>query len=119
MNKAEFARHGLPYHAITWTNPNKASAVSQVRAWMREQQLILPRDEKLKRQLLQYEERITPNGSIVYAGRGKAHDDLTALLITAALVETQGDPEQGIPPGIPASPRAPRRYHDLQHLPIA
>jgi len=50
--------------------------------------LVLPQHEQLKRELHAYSERVTPSGAITYGGRGQ-HDDFVALIITAAMADSQ------------------------------
>lgn len=94
---ALFAQKGIRYISLPWTSANKPGAVELVRTWMRERTLWLPREQvkdnetrphdRLRRELLAFEEKLTPSGQITFGARGKAHDDFVALLITAALAE--------------------------------
>jgi hypothetical protein len=52
--------------------------------------------DALKRELLQFEERLTPAGQFTFRGRGTTHDDYVALLLTRALADAD--------PGLPLSP---------------
>ncbi|HZO16911.1 MAG TPA: hypothetical protein VFB62_26725 [Polyangiaceae bacterium] len=84
----DLAQLGVHFSEIAWTNPNKQAAVSRVRHWLRERMLVLPQHEQLKRELHAYSERVTPSGAITYGGRGQ-HDDFVALIITAAMADSQ------------------------------
>lgn len=48
---------------------------------------MLPRHERLRNELLGFEERISGSGGFTYGARGKNHDDYVALLITAAIAD--------------------------------
>src|SRR5450432_913768 len=87
------------HHSHDWTGQSKPLAVETVRRWLREGTLWLPtagKGESLKRELLQFEERLTPSGQFTFRGRGTMHDDYVALLLTAALADAD--------PGLPLSP---------------
>jgi hypothetical protein len=84
-----FAKQGLGYVSIPWTNPAKIGAVESVRRWLREDTLVLPEHEKMRRELRAFEEKVTPSGALTFAGRGE-HDDYVALLLTAAMAIEQG-----------------------------
>lgn len=90
MLSAAFRRHGLAFVEHAWTGANKPKAVELVRRWLAEGVLVLPAHEKLRRELLAFEERVTPAGNFTFAARGNGHDDYVALLITAALAELEG-----------------------------
>jgi hypothetical protein len=92
--QSAYAQHGINYVPLAWTAENKVRAVERVRRWLAEEIIILPNHDKLKRQMLSYQERITPSGHITFDGR--TGDDFAALLVTLALAELEGL--------IPASP---------------
>ena len=99
MLSSAFERAGLRYHSHDWTGQSKPLAVEAVRRWLREGTLWLPTSGKgdaLKRELLQFEERLTPAGQFTFRGRGTTHDDYVALLLTCALADAD--------PGLPFSP---------------
>ncbi len=106
--QSAYAQHGIAYVPLTWTAENKIRAIERVRRWLAEETLILPPNDKLKRQLLSYQEKITASGFITFDGRNG--DDFTALCVTCALAELEGV--------LPASPLyrdpTPRNY---DHLP--
>jgi hypothetical protein len=95
---SEFSRHKLRFIPIAWTNSNKIEAVTRLKRMFAEDGIVLPvgRD-KLKKELLNYAERITPSGAITFSARGTGHDDEAALLITFALGELER-----LVPGSPA-----------------
>jgi len=102
-----FTDRGAKFVPVPWTNENKGAAVGKVRALMRERRLSLEHNVDLRRELLQFEEKITPSGVITFGARGKTHDDRVALLVTAAIVDALGR--------LPSSPLA-RRYTDFSAL---
>ena len=61
-----------------------------VRRWLADDLLVLPDHEKLRRQLLAFEEKITPSGALTFGARGAGHDDYVALLLTAAMADAAG-----------------------------
>lgn len=87
---AEFDRHRLRLAVHDWTASSKAPAVETVRRWLRDGLLALPRHEVLRREMLQFEEKITPDGQFTFAARGSGHDDFVALLVTAAMATIDG-----------------------------
>lgn len=87
MLESDFARHGLRFNELPWTASSKPRAVARVRRWLLEGRLALPRDERLRRELLSFEERIDASGAFTFGARGSGHDDFVALLITAALAD--------------------------------
>jgi hypothetical protein len=86
----DLKRHGLKLHSIRWANANKREAVTRLKRQFADGSIVLPTDEKLKTELLNYSERITASGTITYSARGQGHDDRAALLVTAALAELEG-----------------------------
>lgn len=92
LAETEFRRWGLRYASIPWTNASKIEAVGYLRRVFREESIILPAYDPLRRQLLAFTEKISPSGAITFAGRGRTHDDLVALLVTFAHFElSDGD----------------------------
>lgn len=92
--EAGFARRGLRYVALPWTNESKASAVSQLRRWFRERSIVLDVDDDqgaaLRRELLAFEERLLPSGLSSYGARRGGHDDRVALLLNLAIADAAG-----------------------------
>ncbi len=86
--RSEFQRHKLTFHSIAWTGSNKIEAVTRLNRLFAEDAIALPDRPKLKRELLNYSERITPSGTLAYSARG-GHDDEASLLITCALAELE------------------------------
>jgi hypothetical protein len=93
---SEFAKRNIPFTAHTWTGPLKERAVERVRGWLRDDTLCLPKHDRLKTELLQFEERIAPSGALTFRGRQGGHDDYAMLVMLAALVDIEG--------GLPGSP---------------
>ncbi|MBK8994633.1 MAG: hypothetical protein IPM35_02630 [Myxococcales bacterium] len=104
MLRSAFADHGIAFREHAWTASSKPAAVELVRRWLAEETLVLPEHDKLRRELLAFEERITPSGSFTFGARGSGHDDYVALLITAAMADLER--------GLPGSPRLERREGD-------
>ena len=105
MLEGAFAKHGLAYTVHDWTATSKPAAVERVRRWFADGAIALPDHDKLRRELLSFEERITPSGQFTFGGRGNSKDDYVALLITAAMADMADDiPKRG--GGIPAPPRS-------------
>lgn len=89
MIRAAFARHGLKYVVHDWSNTAKVVAVERLRRWMKEGALAIEEHDRMRRELLAFEEKITASGALTFGGRG-AHDDFVALLITAAIADSRG-----------------------------
>lgn len=90
---AGLARSRVAYVPMTWTTETKATAVARVRQLFREGTLVIePGDEAdaLRRELLTFQERILPSGIVSYGARRGGHDDRVALLLNAAMADTQG-----------------------------
>ncbi|MEI9951627.1 MAG: hypothetical protein WDO74_22270 [Pseudomonadota bacterium] len=89
MIGAAFSRHYLTFQEMTWTAPSKERAVGTVRRWLADGMVYLPEHEKLKDELLEFEERTTAAGGFTFAARGTGHDDFVALLLTAAMADAE------------------------------
>jgi hypothetical protein len=90
---AGLARHRIAYHPMLWSAETKAAAVARVRQWFREGTIVIEPGEEadaLRRELLNFQERILPSGIIGYGARRGGHDDRVALLLNAAMADTQG-----------------------------
>jgi hypothetical protein len=86
--EAAFRQRGLYFKSLAWTNANKGQAVAWVSRLLRERRLGLVRHEKMRAELLNFKERLQPNGVITYEGRRS--DDFVAILLTAALSDMAG-----------------------------
>jgi len=111
MLRDAFARHGLRYMVFPWTSASKPAAVERLRRWLADGLLANPEHTKLRREMLSFEEKVTPSGQFTFAARGRAHDDYVALLLTTAMAEIAGH--------LPGSPlfegaRQAREARDLQ-----
>lgn len=85
---AALQRRGLIFASHDWSNASKQQAVTLVRRWLADHKLALPPDAlELKRELLSFEEKVSPGGMLTFGARGSGHDDFVALLITLAHVE--------------------------------
>jgi hypothetical protein len=85
-----FRKAELSYHSHPYTASSKPDAVAQVRSWLRDRRIALPNHDKMRRELLEFEERITPSGTFTFGARGSGHDDYACLLLTAALADVDG-----------------------------
>ena len=65
-----FTRRGFAYVAHTWTAPQKERCVEHVRGWLRDGLLALPQHERLRTELLNFEERISASGALTFRSRG-------------------------------------------------
>jgi hypothetical protein len=83
--KAMFANEGLGFYSHPWTQPTKIQAIERLRRLAADNRISIEPHEKMKRELLAFEEKATPNGSFTYAGRGGEHDDYVALLVTGMM----------------------------------
>jgi len=87
---AEFRRERMAFHPIAWTNERKSQAVLRLRRLMAERAIIVPKDETLRRELLSFQERLTPSGMITFGARSSGHDDRVACILTALMAESEG-----------------------------
>jgi hypothetical protein len=101
MLTSSFSERGILYAPLAWTATSKPPAVERVRELLRDGSLSLESSDQLRKELLSFEEKVNPNGQITFSARRSGHDDLVALLITAAMAEAEG--------AFPASPVYPRR----------
>ncbi|MBN1605073.1 MAG: hypothetical protein JW940_00485 [Polyangiaceae bacterium] len=84
--QTELPKHGLSYYSMPWSNLNKGEAVRRARRLMSDKVLWLPQaDDRMRRQLLGFQERLSPSGNITYSGKG--HDDRVSLVLLAAHLE--------------------------------
>jgi hypothetical protein len=89
MLRAAFQRHGVRFVEHPWTAPAKERAVATVRRWLADEMILLPEHEKLRDELLEFEERSTTAGAFTFGARGSGHDDFVALLLTAAMADAE------------------------------
>lgn len=98
-------RAGLRPYEQTWTATTKSRAVDRLERMLRDNQIRLPASDILRRQLLEYSEKITRSGAITYSGRGR-HDDYAQVLVTLAMASVSGQ--------LPGDPFGmDRRRHEL------
>ncbi|HEY4012778.1 MAG TPA: hypothetical protein VGM06_05550 [Polyangiaceae bacterium] len=95
-----FANRGATFVPHTWSAANKERCVEHVRGWLRDGMLALPKHDRLRHELLAFEERIAPSGALTFRGRQGGHDDYCMLVMLAALVDIEG--------GLPGSPSGKR-----------
>ena len=86
-----FRPHGVRFHEQTWTSATKPEAVERVRRWLADDILVLPDHRKLRRELLEFQEKVTPSGQFTFSGRGGGHDDFVSLVVTAAMADIDGE----------------------------
>jgi hypothetical protein len=94
MLESAFRKRGLRYVVQDWTQKSKPEAVARLRRLLVEDSLSLVQHEGMQRQLLSFEERITPSGAFTYGARGSAHDDYAALTLTATMADLDGHLEK-------------------------
>lgn len=85
MLESAFSRHDLSFIRHDWTSASKPEAVERLRRLFAEGRISLPAHEALRKELLSFEERITPTGALTFGARGSGHDDFVALLLTAVM----------------------------------
>jgi hypothetical protein len=107
--ESAFARHGVRFLGIPWTQPNKAAAVERIRRWLRDRQIILPLPSssdaarRLDSELRRFQERLLPSGVATYGARNGEHDDhVASALVTPAIADALGH--------LPLAPFGPRRF---------
>lgn len=85
-------KHGVSYKQLIWSNTSKVSAITTLRRWMRARMIAVepgPEGEALRQELLGFEEKLSPSGVMTFGARRGGHDDRVALLINAAMAESQ------------------------------
>ena len=98
-------KEGLRLAVYPWTATSKPRAVEIVRRWFADGLIALPPHDRLRAELLGFEERITASGQFTYGARRGGHDDFVALLITAAHAELAAQLKQ--------SPIAPQPFYGM------
>lgn len=88
--RGDFAACGIEFREHVWTAQSKVDAIEALRRYFREDRMRLPVHERLRRELLNFEEKITASGSFTFGARGNGHDDYVALLITGAMIARRG-----------------------------
>jgi hypothetical protein len=117
MTSSAFARHGLRFHECVWTGPKKEAGIATARRWFADRTIVFagPHDEthdRMRDELLSFEERISASGAFTYGARGRRHDDLVALVLTCAIADSI-PVEPGEWPGLPGSPHRPPALHEV------
>lgn len=85
-------KQGVTYKQVTWSNTSKVAAITTLRRWMRARMIAIepgPEGEALRQELLGFEEKLSPSGILTFGARRGGHDDRVALLINAAMAESQ------------------------------
>lgn len=85
--ESELRKKRLRFHSHTWTAQSKQQAVTLVRRWLSSGVLSIEPHEPMRRELLGFEEVVSPAGMLTFGARGGHHDDFVALLITLAHCE--------------------------------
>jgi hypothetical protein len=79
---SEFKRNGLRYHPIQWTAQSKPEAVTRLKRLFAEDRIVLPPAcETLRKELLNFSEKISATGHVSHSAHGSGHDDEASLLI--------------------------------------
>ncbi len=112
--RSAFKRHNLRFVSHDWTSGSKIEAGARLRRWLADETLILPPHEAMKREMLSFEEKLSPqSGELTYGARGKTHDDFVALLLTCAMTDLSRRLRPPRPPTEPgASGGSVGQYYD-------
>ena len=86
----ELRKAGLLFHDLSWTSETKHEAVTLLKREMSDKKLIICECERMRKELVSYQQKAQPGGAFKYAARGKRHDDVISLLINAAMAMIQG-----------------------------
>jgi hypothetical protein len=91
--KSLFQQRGISFHEHTWTGGDtglKTQIVTALRRKLAEGTIIFPQHDRLKKELLGFEEKITPAGSLTFGGSRGISDDYVACVLTAQAAEIEG-----------------------------
>jgi hypothetical protein len=86
--EGEFARHGIRYAPVKYTNPSKTEAMEWLFDKAKTNRLRIEQHAEMRKELLEFREKILPSGAITY--QGLRHDDFVSLLMTAAMADLDG-----------------------------
>lgn len=89
--QALIQKQRLSFQTYTWSGTSKAQAVGRVRSWLTSGRIVLEKNDLLRREMLQFEEKITANG-LSYGGTAPAggHFDCLSCLLTTAMADFEG-----------------------------
>jgi len=110
--ESEFARHRIRFHPLNYTNASKADAILWMHERIRTDSLRIDPHEGMRRELLEFREKILPSGTVIY--EGLRHDDYVSLALTAALGDVEGC-FTGAPTQKPVGGRQDKGYGDFQN----
>lgn len=88
--ESAFRLRKLRYIVHDWTNASKVDAIAKVREWLRDDSLVIEpgvEAERLRREMLAFQERISASGFLTYGARRGGHDDRVALLLNLAMAD--------------------------------
>jgi hypothetical protein len=88
-----FSLLGFAFDPFDWTSEKKEAAVGRVREWLREDMLVIVENEhseRMRTELLSFEEKISPKGALTFKARRGGHDDYAMLIMLAALADLSG-----------------------------
>ncbi len=86
-----FSSQGMSFTELCWTAQSKPAAIERLRTMFKDGQISIETSaKKMKKELMQFEERINANGAFTYGARGNGHDDFVSILITAAMADLEG-----------------------------
>jgi len=77
------AHTDLAHEGIVWTNATKNEMVARLMTSIEQKQLLLPRIDKITRELDQYEVHVTATGAMTYGAPSGKHDDIVSSLMMA------------------------------------
>jgi hypothetical protein len=80
-------KRGMRFETYPWSNTNKGQAVERLSRLFRDRMIIVPRAEKLRTELLSFEEKVLPSGTITWEGKA---DDRVAMLLSAMIADING-----------------------------
>ncbi len=91
MLSSAFSRHKMrKFLPIAWTAPRKERAVALVRRWLADKILVIdPGHDTMRKELKNFEERITAAGNITFRAGHAGHDDYASLLLTCAMADLE------------------------------
>jgi hypothetical protein len=82
-----FRRAKLHFHVHNWSQASKAEGVMKLRRLLSDGDIVLPEHERLLKELLNYEEKLSPRSGEVTYGARSGHDDFASLIVTAMMVD--------------------------------
>lgn len=85
-----FHARGLTFQPMPWSATSKPDAVSRFRRLLSDRDIILPDDERLKKELNSFQQKLMPSGHVTYAARSTGKDDRIAVILTGIMADISG-----------------------------